>query len=228
MSGTSTPLRGHFIVLEGLDRTGKSTQCDLLVRAIDDKVRGVHASCSATKSWKFPERTTALGQLIDRYLRKEIELGDSKGKAIHLLFSANRWECSQEIESLLASGISVVCDRYAFSGLAFSMAKGLEEEYLLTPDKGLPLPDLTLFLTLSEEESKLRGGFGEERYEQTSFQSLVAQQFRHVRDRFISQHGSDRWVDIDAQGSIEDVQDRIWKVVSRSLEKDGVRGELWV
>lgn len=40
------------------------------------------------------DRTTPVGQLIDRYLRKEIELGDDQGKAIHLLFSANRWECS--------------------------------------------------------------------------------------------------------------------------------------
>jgi hypothetical protein len=151
--------------------------------------------------------------LLDRYLRKEIELGDRSGKAVHLLFSANRWECAYvapcsssagpllevkvtlvdvnpcraEIEALLATGTSVVCDRYAFSGLAFSMAKvrrfrpalrvaplakpahhfpplqGLDQSFLQTPDTGLPLPDVTLFLTLSAQEAARRGSYGEER-----------------------------------------------------------------
>jgi len=37
----------------------------------------------------FSERSTAIGAVVDKYLNKEIELHD---KAVHLLFSANRWE----------------------------------------------------------------------------------------------------------------------------------------
>jgi dTMP kinase len=37
-----------------------------------------------------PDRTTAIGQMIDAYLRSAADLDD---RAIHLLFSANRWEC---------------------------------------------------------------------------------------------------------------------------------------
>lgn len=40
------------------------------------------------------DRTTPVGELIDRYLRKEVDLAGEDGRAIHLLFSANRWECS--------------------------------------------------------------------------------------------------------------------------------------
>jgi dTMP kinase len=53
-------------------------------------------------------------------LRREIELDDH---AIHLLFSANRWECAKLIRDLIESGKNVVCDRYAFSGVAYTVAK---------------------------------------------------------------------------------------------------------
>lgn len=42
--------------------------------------------------------------------------------------------------------------------------QGLEKDWLQTPDRGLPLPDLTLFLTLTAQEAARRGGYGEERY----------------------------------------------------------------
>ena len=71
----------------------------------------------------FPNRETATGTLIDLYLRKQIELPD---ETVHLLFSANRWEASRGIVADLAAGTHLVCDRYAFSGVAYSAAKGLD------------------------------------------------------------------------------------------------------
>lgn len=44
-------------------------------------------------------------------------------EAIHLIFAANRWEMRDQILSDLKSGITLICDRYAFSGVAYSAAK---------------------------------------------------------------------------------------------------------
>jgi dTMP kinase len=84
--------RGKLIVLEGLDRSGKSTQAEILV----EKIRNEGSKC---KLIKFPsmmfgdvaevDRTTTIGKMIDAYLRSAEELDDH---VIHLLFSANRWE----------------------------------------------------------------------------------------------------------------------------------------
>lgn len=74
--------RGCFILLEGLDRCGKSTQTKRLVEAMRAKDMDV-------AQMSFPDRTTAIGSLIDNYLRQSVDLDD---QAIHLLFSANRWE----------------------------------------------------------------------------------------------------------------------------------------
>ena len=61
--------------------------------------------------------------------------------------------------------------RYAFSGVAFSAAKeGLTIDWCKQPDRGLPKPDLVCFLDVSPEEARKRGGFGEEKYEESGFQ----------------------------------------------------------
>ncbi|KAJ3503781.1 hypothetical protein NLJ89_g8282 [Agrocybe chaxingu] len=119
--------------------------------------------------FKFPDRRTAIGQMIDAYLRSTSELDDH---AIHLLFSANRWELASTIEKLLTAGTTVVCDRYAFSGISFSASKVnadgtpiLPFEWCRSPDVGLPAPDLVLFFDITPEKAKERGGYGEERLE---------------------------------------------------------------
>ncbi|NXP38961.1 KTHY kinase, partial [Leiothrix lutea] len=73
----------------------------------------------------FPaDRTTEIGQLISSYLGREKNLEDH---TIHLLFSANRWEHVPMMKEKLHQGITVVVDRYAFSGVAFTSAKGVSE-----------------------------------------------------------------------------------------------------
>lgn len=83
--------RGLFIVFEGLDRCGKTTQVNLL-----------HDHCKSHNidafPIDFPLRTTPIGSLIDGYLKNQTTFPD---EAIHLLFSANRWEKQFGILSLI-------------------------------------------------------------------------------------------------------------------------------
>lgn len=61
------------------------------------------------------------GKTINAYLtNKEMKYPD---EAIHLIFAANRWEMRDQILADLKSGITLICDRYAFSGVAYSAAK---------------------------------------------------------------------------------------------------------
>ena len=149
--------RGAFIVLEGVDRCGKTTQCGLLLKHLLSL--GVAAA-----AMRFPDRTTAVGNLINQYLTGDADLDD---RAIHLLFSANRWEGSHKLEEhLFQEGSTVICDRYAYSGVAFTSAKPradtpdgpLSLEWCRQPDEGLPAPDVVIFLDLSQEEAEQRGG----------------------------------------------------------------------
>ena len=143
--------RGAFIVLEGVDRCGKTTQCGLLLKHL------LSLGLSAM-AIRFPDRTTSVGTLINSYLQSSQNLDD---RAIHLLFSANRWEAVPSMTETLAAGTTLICDRYAHSGVAFSSGKdtGLTVDWCKGPDLGLPAPDAVIFLNLSQEESEQRGGY---------------------------------------------------------------------
>ena len=175
---TTAAARGCFIVLEGLDRSGKTTQCKLLTERLnrkqeteEEKKEAVSgADRSGCVQLRFPDRSTAIGGMLDAYLRQTKELDDH---AVHLLFAANRWERQQSIASLLASGLHVVVDRYSCSGAAFSAAKGLDPAFCWQSEVGLPAPDLTVFLSISAADAQQRGGYGAERYENKEMQERV-------------------------------------------------------
>ncbi|KAI9094622.1 thymidylate kinase [Phlyctochytrium arcticum] len=199
-----TNRRGAFIVLEGIDRSGKSTQTQRIQQAL--KERGIPAVLQ-----RFPDRTTPTGILISDYLSSQTAtLND---QTVHLLFSANRWEATKNLKSLLEQGTSIVVDRYAYSGVAYSAAKGLDLEWCKAPDKGLINPDLVIYLQTSPSVAASRSGYGEERYEKQDFQEKVESVYRQLGS------GAKEWVIVNAQQDIEDVHRDIWKVVEATVER---------
>jgi dTMP kinase len=91
--------RGCFILFEGLDRSGKSTQAKLLCDTLADKYK------FKTELAKYPNRDTPTGKQINDYLTKKIELHD---REIHKLFSQNRWESIDSLKKKLASGVHLI------------------------------------------------------------------------------------------------------------------------
>lgn len=194
-----------FFVFEGLDRSGKSTQSKRLTKRFEDAGEKVRWTC-------FPNRALASGILIDLYLRRKIEMSD---EAIHLLFSANRWETAASIVEDLANGVTIVCDRYAFSGVAYSAAKGLSFEWCQSPDVGLPMPDCAFFLHLSPEVGKTRANFGDERYENHEMQARVREEFQRAE-----LHVGVNWRSIDASRDMEDISNEIAATVDDLIVSD--------
>lgn len=148
---------------------------------------------------------------------------------LQVLKSPTSGKYSAQIERTLNDGITIVCDRYAFSGVAFSASKGLPFEWCRTPDVGLPAPDLTLFLDITPEKAKERGGYGAERYEKEEMQ-------RSVREIFVgfAEEARERrelvWATIDASQPIDVVEQNIWKTIIPLLEDKNVQPihRLWV
>nr|XP_045367441.1 thymidylate kinase isoform X1 [Camelus bactrianus] len=125
------------------------------------------------------ERSTEIGKLLSSYLEKKSEVEDH---SVHLLFSANRWEQVPLIKEKLGQGITLVVDRYAFSGVAFTSAKeNFSLDWCKQPDVGLPKPDLVVFLQLRLAEAAARSEFGQERYEDRAFQEQVLRRFHQLQ-----------------------------------------------
>ncbi|XP_013417412.1 thymidylate kinase-like [Lingula anatina] len=166
------------------------------------------------------DRGTAIGGIISQYLEKKCELEDH---AVHLLFSANRWEAVPKMKEHLLQGTTLIVDRYAFSGVAFTAAKqGFGLDWCRQPDIGLPKPDLVLYLTLTPEEAAKRGGFGGERYENTPFQEKVAKNFEHLKEN--------NWRVIDAGKDMESLHEEIQEITRAVIKdnKDKDIEKLWI
>jgi len=185
--------RGLFFVFEGLDRSGKSTQSRCLAKHLEE--------AGPVKWMCFPDRFTPVGTLIDLYLRRKIELSD---EAVHRLFSANRWETANSIVEQLAKGTTIICDRYAFSGVAYSAAKGLDFAWCQAPDRGLPCPDGIFYMHIDEKVGASRADFGDERYENTDMQAQVRIKFREPELR-----AGVAWHDVDGAREIEVIHKEI-------------------
>jgi dTMP kinase len=160
------------------------------------------------------DRTTVIGQQINQYLQNKSNVEDH---CIHLLFSANRWEARNSILDDLRNGITIVCDRYFASGVAFTAAKGYDIDWCFAPDRGLPSPDIVLFLDLDPEEQQKRGGFGEERYEVGSFQQKVRGKFKEM----IRSLTEINWVVVNANGTPDAVFEELTRHVQATIEKCG-------
>ncbi|KAM7359254.1 thymidylate kinase [Cochliomyia hominivorax] len=186
--------RGAFIVFEGCDRCGKSTQSRLLVDWLQQ-------SSIPVKHMVFPERSSDIGKLINAYLTNKQELND---ETVHLLFTANRWEHKNEIIKILNSGTSLVVDRYSYSGIVYSAAKGMSLQWCMSPENGLPRPDIVFYLKSETDALLDRGNYGEERYEKKEFQNKVAQLYEKIYEK--EKH---YWYKIDAMQTKDDIHSEI-------------------
>ncbi|RIA93537.1 dTMP kinase [Glomus cerebriforme] len=210
--------RGAFILFEGCDKAGKSTQANKLFEYLRNNGHSVELL-------KFPDRKTKIGQIINAYLANEYELDD---KAIHLLFSVNRWERMKAMKNLLLSGKTLIVDRYAYSGVSYSAAKGLDLNWCCSPDIGLLSPDVIFFMDLTAEEAEKRGGFGEERYEKKSLQEKVRKIFYMLKEK-----DSDKdslWRILNANQSVELLHKRIVEYSLKLIEKCSqlpLKEDLW-
>lgn len=143
--------RGVFVVIEGIDHSGKTTQCSALAaRLVKEQKRPV-------LSIHFPDRTTPTGKLIARHLAGEATIHDPK--RLYNLFVDNRREKSDDIRTALAQGTTVICDRWSYSGIAYASAKGvLDPFWCAQQEAGLPAPDVVVLLDLEPGPAQTRGG----------------------------------------------------------------------
>src|SRR5713101_600195 len=156
LSANSMPARGKFIVLEGIDGSGKRTQLEMLARVLDDgKVLQTQIS--------FPRYDGYFGKLVARFRNGEfgpLDAADPHFSA--LLYAGDRLEAKPKIEGDIAAGRIVLADRYIGSNLAHQTAlvapakraeflewlKQLEYEIY-----ALPAEDLVIYLRVPAAEA---------------------------------------------------------------------------
>ena len=171
------PYRGKFIVFEGLDGSGQSTQADLLLRYLKKRGRKVFSTAEPTQH--------LIGGLIKSQLAGEWK---SSAQCLQLLFVADRaYHLEKEIIPLLKKGITVICTRYILSTLAYGAIDIKDTEWLISINKKFILPDKTFLLkvtpkTCIQRISKER--FHKELFEKEDKLKKVYQNYLKLKKRF--------------------------------------------
>ena len=202
--------RGMFIVFEGIDGAGKTTQIELLTKSLQESGRRVFRTAEPTES-------------VSGGLLRDALSGVSKRSACEMaaLFVLDRIFHNSNpvngIEKMLADGVDVICDRYYYSSLAY---QGSETDAAWVRDMNLNCPeirrpDLCIFLDLTPEQSMERIGKGRvtvEIYENVERLSRVREQFFSVFD---SLRQTDRICVVNAARPIEQIHEEIVELVGK-------------
>ena len=142
--------KGRFIVIEGIDGAGKTTQIEILAQKLREEGRTVHVTAEPTASVSGGLLRDALGGISNR---TACEMA-----ALFVLDRIFHNVNPNGINAMLEKGIDVICDRYYYSSLAY---QGSQTDFDWVKDMNLNcpeirIPDVCVFLDLAPEESLKR------------------------------------------------------------------------
>jgi dTMP kinase len=194
--------RGVFIAIEGIDAVGKKTQTFILKSWLD--TRGM-----STHTFSFPAYDTVVGREIRKFLAGTASYPQ---QARAMLYAANRWEKAAELERLLSNSDALIVNRYTGSNYAYGMSNGLDLEWLVNLERGLPQPDLTLVLDAPPAKIAPRRGERKDTYERN--QELQEK----VRGAYLTLAKKFGWVVVSAEGGVDETGRAVKGAVSKALE----------
>ena len=168
--------RGKFIVFEGIDGAGKSTQISMLCDFLTANGRTVHTTTEPTEG--------KTGHLLREALSGQTP---RTGAEMAALFVLDRIEHNKEIDALLSAGTDVICDRYYYSSLAYQGSicdyEWVRHMNCECPD--IRMPDICIFLDLAPSDALSRiqkRGMATEIYEKEETLTRVRNTFLRVFD----------------------------------------------
>ncbi|SDY45045.1 dTMP kinase [Ruminococcaceae bacterium YAD3003] len=202
-------MSGMFITFEGIDGCGKSTQCELLKKHLEDN----------GKDFIFVREPggTVIGERIREILldKKNTQMTP---RTELLLFEAARAQITDEvIKPAIEAGKIVICDRFfdsssAYQGMARGMGMGFVANLNMAATGGLK-PDITFFFDLTAEEALARRGKRGEASDRIELAGLKFQE--DVRSGYLelAKNSEGRIITIDAMQSPEEIFEQIKKTL---------------
>ncbi len=210
-------MRGKFITFEGIDGSGKSTQLRMLANEL--RVRGFNVLPTCE-----PGGTPLGRRLREAFLETEENVAPL---AELLLFAADRAQhVNFLVKPALAENKIVISDRYAdatfaYQGAGRGFSESIVNQVIELATGGLK-PDLTLFFDLSIEKALLRTNNRTGTDEQKNrMDKETAEFYVRVREAYlkIAEREPERFCTINAEGSTDEVQMRVVKIVTEFLSK---------
>ncbi|HCY84182.1 MAG TPA: dTMP kinase [Desulfobacteraceae bacterium] len=205
-------LSGKFLVFEGIDGSGKTTQSREIARRIEASGLTVCPTCEPTDG--------PIGKLIRQMLSGELPVDQ---RTIASLFAADRTDHlvhpDTGVKALVDKGNIVVCDRYYFSSYAYH-ARYIDMEWVIEANRlnaDILRPDATLFIDVDPDVCLKRIQARCEQleiYEKIDIMKEVRANYFDAFDRLKDQ---ETVIVIDGNADPETVANRVWEQVSKLL-----------
>lgn len=193
--------RGFLISIEGLDRSGKTTQSRLLVNSL--RRMGYEAIYTAEPS------VGEIGHFIRRHILQRRQRIPAVIEAV--LFAADRVDhVKNVIKPMLRKGKIIVLDRYIYSSLAYQGAAGLDLEWLMKINRFAPIPDLSIYIDVPLRVLARRV----RRRRSVMEYPRIQREVRKVYMRLIMEG---KIIPVDGNRSIKEVADEILRIVLDKL-----------
>jgi len=195
-------MKGLFIVFEGIDGGGKSTQIGMLSDFFKGKGYEVEQHMEPTHE--------TIGTLLWDYMNSKNRSFQPETEA--LLFAADRIEHGKVIVEALGEGRIVISDRYKHSSLAYQGAAGADVDWMQSLNKHALVPDLVILLDIDPDRSLGRVSDREKTvFEENEYLKKVRAEYLMYADR-------GELVVVDATQSLEEVHDDILGHVMKLIE----------
>lgn len=207
--------RGLFVVLEGLDGSGTTTQGQVLAQRLRDLGERAHFTAEPSSGPIGSQiRMMLAGRLVG------YRGGAWDRRSLALLFAADRLDHLQaDIEPRIESGQHVICDRYLLSSIAYQSLDN-PVAWVEEINRFAPPPDLTLYLRVPAKvalERRLAASPGRaELFETLQQQRRIERNYEAAVER----HGRrQRLKVIDGTQPIDEVSEALWAEVERRLRR---------
>src|SRR3989344_2801321 len=196
---------GKFIVIEGLDGSGKSAQVDLVIDYLKQKGKDVIVT-------KEPTIDSDAGRKIKQALRHEISVEPLELQGLYVQDRKEHLE--NKVVPSLKEGKFVVSSRYAFSTFAYGYSDGLDVDLLVKMNDNFLLPDLTIIVDVSPDSCVERiesRGEPKELFEKREKLAKVNEIYKKLPDMF------ENIVMVNGERSIPDVFEDIKNIIAKIL-----------
>jgi dTMP kinase len=207
----------NFVVFEGLDGSGTSTQLALLEQKLASS--SLHGPVFMST---FEPTDGAIGKLIRSVLKKDLVL---RPETLARLFAADRCEHLYAFGGIIERcqrGELVICDRYTLSSLVYQGIEcGIELPRSL--NETFPAPELLLFFDIDPDiaQQRMAGRPSLEIFEHVEFQKKVRRQYHALLDEY--RKAGVRLEIIDASQNVEKVAEDVWKEMAKMpIIKSGI------
>ena len=208
-------IEGHFIVLEGIDGSGTTTQCSILADRLSEKGLASHVTREPSNG--------PVGVLIRQILTGRVVVPGRHGArppswaTMAALFAADRLDhLDAEVIPNLTDGVNVICDRYDHSSVAYqtvsSDGRDGVADWVLQLNHHARRPDVTFVLDVDPEAAAKRRDTrsgNPELYEASELQVELARFYAKIDELF----PNDNICHIDANSDIDGVAEAIWSEV---------------